>query len=459
MCRKLVKALEIREFEEIMKRLIIACVLVGVLLGGGTYLWMNNKKNAGGADEAAMAMMMRGGMAVPVSTVTIRSQQIERTTSLPGRISPSRQSQIRPQVNGIITERLFEEGAEVEKGQQLYQIDDARYKAALNSALADLESVKANVKAIESRERRYKDLVKINAVSQQEYEDVKAQMDQAKASIAVAQAAVDVAKVNLDYTKVYAPISGRIGKSLVTEGALVTANQAQHLSVITQLDPVYVDMQQSGSDIGVLRSLIMNKEEVPVHLIIEGSADSAYPYGGTLKFSEVTVEESTGSIALRAEIPNPDNALLPGLFVRTSLDLGPQEVLLVPQRATVRTPAGGLIVWIVDESNQAQPRGIQISSAYGDNWIVTDGLNEGDNVIVEGYQKVSQGVKVVPSPWGSNAASVSATPDKATPKAASAPQETKTETDVSEDAEDKKQDNPAMDNSGEVMPTEKDVQE
>lgn len=376
-----------------MKKIFPMLILALLLAGGGWYWWHKGNDGAEGASSAAA----RPPQAVAI--LELKPQRITFTQQLPGRISPYRQSQVRPQVDGIITKRLFEEGADVEKGQQLYQIDDARYKAALNSAKADLASARANVKTVEARAKRYEDLVKINAVSEQEYDDVKAQFDQATAAIAVAQAAVDVAQVNLDYTKVYAPISGRISRSFVTEGTLVTANQAQFLATITQLDPVYIDMQQSGSEAVHLRSRMMGKEIIQVHLILDDKTGKVYPHDGTLKFSEVTVDETTGSIALRALMPNPDGLLLPGLFVRATLDLGQGDVLLVPQRATIRTPEGGLTIWVVTETGKAQPQPIQVERAYKDNWIVTDGLKVGDTVIVEGYQKVGPGAPVSPVPW------------------------------------------------------------
>lgn len=376
-----------------MKKIFPVLILALLLAGGGWYWWHKNNDSTQNASSAAA----RPPQAVAV--LELKPQRITFTRQLPGRVSPYRQSQVRPQVDGIITERLFEEGADVEKGQQLYQIDDARYKAALNSAKADLASASANVKTVEARAKRYEELVKINAVSEQEYDDVKAQFDQATAAIAVAQAAVDVAQVNLDYTKVYAPISGRISRSFVTEGTLVTANQAQFLATITQLDPVYIDMQQSGSEAIYLRSRMMGKETVSVHLMLDEKTGMDYPHEGSLKFSEVTIDETTGSIALRALIPNPDSLLLPGLFVRATLDLGQDDVLLVPQRAAIRMPEGSLTIWVVDEEKKAQQRPIEVEQAYGDSWIVTDGLKVGDTIIVEGYQKVAPDAPVSPMPW------------------------------------------------------------
>lgn len=381
-----------------LKKSLFFVFILALAAAGGGYYWFSYHAS-GSSESEGQAQDAPQGRAQPVSVITLEQQQVNFTHTLPGRVSPYRQSQVRPQVDGIITERLFEEGAHVEKGQQLYQIDDARYRAALNSAIADLKSAEANVKAVESRANRYKELVKINAVSAQEYDDAKAQLDQAKAAIAVAQAAVDVAQVNLDYTKVYAPIAGRIGKSFVTEGALVTANQEQHLAVITQLDPVYIDMQQSGSDVDFLRNRIIGQNNIPVTVILNEATGERYEHQGTLKFSEVTIDESAGSIALRALMPNPDGVLLSGLYVRATLDLGAEETLLVPQRATMRQPDGSLQLWIVDDNNTAQPRTVQVEQARGSDWVVQGGVKAGDTIIVKGYQKVGPGAAVAPEAW------------------------------------------------------------
>lgn len=397
------------------KRILISVLILAAVGVGGFYVYSSQK----GA-EAAASHDAAGGAppAMPVSVLKLEEQTISMKHSLPARITPFRQAEIRPQVDGIITQRLFTEGSDVKKGDQLYQIDDTRYKALLNSALADLTSAKANIKTTEARAARYRDLVKIKAVSQQEYDDAVAALDQSKAGIAVAEAAVEIAQVNLDYTKVYAPIDGRIGKSFVTEGALVTANQQQHLSVITQLDPVFIDMQQSGSEAMQLRSRLTGRDTVSVEVLLGEQADAdTYPHKAVLKFSEVTVDESTGSIALRAEVANPDDVLLPGLFVRANLDLGQETVLLAPQRAATRTADGTLNVWVVDAGNQAQPRTIKASRAYNSQWIVEDGLQAGDTIIVEGYQKVGPGAPVMPMPWASAAA-----PQASASQAASAPE-------------------------------------
>lgn len=377
-----------------MKKIVMLIVVLAVIGGGGWYIWTTYFKGEPEEQGGAPA-------AQPVSVLTVKKQTINMTQSLPGRISAFKQSQIRPQVDGIITARLFEEGGDVEQGQQLYQIDDAPYKAALASTEADLKSAQANVTSVRAKAKRYKELVAVNAVSRQEYDDAMAALDQANAAIAVANAAVDVAKVNLNYTKVYAPISGRIGKSIFTEGSLVTANQQEPMAVITQLDPVYVDMTQPGAQAMKLRSQIASQDNIPVQLVLD-DMDAPYTHKGVLKFSDVTVDETTGSVALRAVFPNPDSLLLPGLFVQASVSLGAQTVMLVPQRAAIRGADGTMSVWVVSAGNKAEPRPIVVAQAHEDQWIVTSGLNEGDTIIMEGYQKVGPGSVVSPSPWTKN---------------------------------------------------------
>ena len=340
------------------------------------------------------------GMPAPsVSVITLKQKPVVHEMVLPGRVSPSRQSQVRPQVDGVITERLFEEGAHVEKGQQLYQIDEARYLAQLNSAKADLKSAQANLKTLEAKARRYDDLVAQNAVSKQEYDDVIAQKDQAQAAISVAEAAVDVAKVNMGYTKVYAPISGRISRSFVTEGTLVTTNQSQQLATITQLDPVFIDMQESGASIITLRQSMRNQGSMDVELTVDEVTGKRYDQTGSVKFSEVTVDETTGSVTLRAEMPNPDGVLLPGLFVKGHVITGRENALLVPQRATTRQPDGSLSVYVVNQNNEVEGRTLEIGKIYRDQYVALSGVSEGEKVIVTGYQKVKPGANVNPSEW------------------------------------------------------------
>ncbi|WP_414829292.1 efflux RND transporter periplasmic adaptor subunit [Alteromonas sp. H39] len=356
--------------------------------------------------EQAQAGQAQAQPAPRVSVTTISRQPVTFEVVLPGRITPFRQSQVRPQVDGVITERLFEEGAQVEKGQQLYQIDDARYSAQLNSAVADLRSAEANLKTLEAKARRYEDLVSRNAISRQEFDDVIAQKDQAVASINVAKAAVDLAQVNLDYTKVYAPISGQISRSYVTEGTLVTTNQSQQLATITQLNPIYVDMQESGKAIVTIRREMQRQQELPVSLSFDEAAVDKYEHKGVVKFSEVTVEQTTGSVTLRAEVPNPDGLLMPGMFVKAHVITDEKDALLVPQRATTRQPDGSLTVFVVNASDEVEPRQIQTTDIYQDQYVVASGLSAGDRVIVTGYQKVQPGMKVNASEWkagGTNA--------------------------------------------------------
>lgn len=380
-----------------VKKIIIVAAILAILISA--YILSGALGHKDTQQAVAATAEQAAAPAMAVSTLTIQPQTISLKKELPGRITAYRQSQVRPQVDGIIVERLFQEGSNVEKGDQLYQIDDARYVAALNSAKADLKSAQANIKSIESQANRYDKLVKIDAVSAQEYDDIKAELDQAKAAIAVAKAAVDVAQVNLDYTKVYAPISGRISRSFVTEGTLATANQTQQLATITQLDPIYIDMQQAGEEALQFRASMAEQGSVPVRIVYGEAQDQLYPHEGILKFSEVTVDETTGSITLRAQIPNEDQLLLPGLFVRAQLDLGEREALLVPQRATARSADGSLSIWVVGQDNKAQKRALEIEQAHGNQWVVTAGVEDGDQIIVEGYQKLAEGQAVSPSVW------------------------------------------------------------
>lgn len=374
--------------------IIIGCVAL-ILSAVFIYIIASHSKTAEAKDSTPVQDMPKQ----VVSVVEITKQSINMKKELPGRITAYRQAQIRPQVDGIIMERLFEEGTDVEKGQQLYQIDDARYNAALNSARADLKSAQASAKSVSSQAKRYDQLVKIEAVSKQEYDDAMAALDQANASIAVAKAAVDVAQVNLDYTKVYAPISGRISRSYVTEGSLAIANQDQQLATITQLDPIYIDMQQSGEEALKLRSRLAGQDNISVQIVYGDDATQAYPHTGTLRFSEVTVDETTGSITLRAQVPNTEFVLLPGLFVKAQIDLGEREAILVPQRATTRSANGDLSVWTVDPQGKAQKRIIDVEQAHGNQWVVSSGIEAGDTVIIEGYQKISEGQDVEQTAW------------------------------------------------------------
>ena len=321
------------------------------------------------------------------------------TTALAGRIASFQVAEVRPQVGGILQQRLFTEGADVKAGQALYQIDPATYEAALDSAQAALMKAEANVTPARLKAKRFRELLAIKAVSKQEYDDAQAAFKQAEADVAVNRAAVKTARINLEYTKVRSPISGRIGKSAFTPGALVTANQAQALTSVRQLDPVYVDITQSSQDLLRLRAQFTNgelrsaAEEAPVRLKLENGA--MYPHEGRLQFTDVSVDESTGMVSLRALFPNPEHILLPGMYVRAVIAEGVDEnALLVPQRALRRDPKGQASVLLVDGGGKVDVRLVDVGRTVGDSWQVLSGLKPGDRVIVEGGQNVRPGMSV-----------------------------------------------------------------
>ena len=295
------------------------------------------------------------------------------TTALAGRIASFQVAEVRPQVGGILQQRLFTEGADVKAGQALYQIDPATYEAALDSAQAALMKAEANVTPARLKAERFRELLAIKAVSKQEYDDAQAAFKQAEADVAVNRAAVKTARINLEYTKVRSPISGRIGKSAFTPGALVTANQAQALTSVRQLDPVYVDITQSSQDLLRLRAQFTNgelrsaAEEAPVRLKLENGA--MYPHEGRLQFTDVSVDESTGMVSLRALFPNPEHILLPGMYVRAVIAEGVDEnALLVPQRALRRDPKGQASVLLVDGGGKVDVRLVDVGRTVGDSW-------------------------------------------------------------------------------------------
>ena len=321
------------------------------------------------------------------------------TTALAGRIASFQVAEVRPQVGGILQQRLFTEGADVKAGQALYQIDPATYEAALDSAQAALMKAEANVTPARLKAERFRELLAIKAVSKQEYDDAQAAFKQAEADVAVNRAAVKTARINLEYTKVRSPISGRIGKSAFTPGALVTANQAQALTSVRQLDPVYVDITQSSQDLLRLRAQFTNgelrsaAEEAPVRLKLENGA--MYPHEGRLQFTDVSVDESTGMVSLRALFPNPEHILLPGMYGRAVIAEGVDEnALLVPQRALRRDPKGQASVLLVDGGGKVDVRLVDVGRTVGDSWQVLSGLKPGDRVIVEGGQNVRPGMSV-----------------------------------------------------------------
>lgn len=334
-----------------------------------------------------------------VTVHVVESAPLAITTELPGRTASFRIAEVRPQVSGIVLKRNFTEGSNVEAGQSLYQIDPATYQADYNSAKGELAKSEAAATIAHLTVKRYVPLVGTKYISQQEYDQAVADARQADAAVVAAKAAVESAHINLAYTKVTSPISGRIGKSSVTEGALVTNGQSTALATVQQLDPIYVDVTQSSNDFMRLRqsveqgSLHKDNTRSDVELLMENG--QAYPLKGTLQFSDVTVDESTGSITLRAVFPNPQHTLLPGMFVRARIDEGIQpNAILVPQQGVTRTPRGDASVMIVNKQSQAEIRTVIATQAIGDKWLVSEGLQPGDKVIVSGLQKVRQGIHV-----------------------------------------------------------------
>ena len=333
-----------------------------------------------------------------VDVVTLSAQTVTLTQSLPARTVALRKAEVRPQVNGIIEKRLFEEGAQVEAGEQLYQIEPALFEANLANARAELARAQAALKTAKARETRYKNLLNDKAISRQEYDDALATFQQAQAEIQVRQAAVKTAETNLGYTRVTAPITGRIGKSNVTEGALVTAQQADVMATIHQLDPIYVDIAQPSKDLLRLRKKIINSEleqqaAPTVKLTLEDG--SQYPLEGQLQFAEVDVDPSTGDVVLRAIMPNPDHLLLPGMFVRAEVIEGELDnAILAPQRGISFNRQGKASALIVNADNQVEVRQLTLNRAIGDNWLINTGLETGEQLIVAGLQKVSPGVEV-----------------------------------------------------------------
>lgn len=335
-----------------------------------------------------------------VTVVTLRQQPVTITTELPGRTAAFRTAEVRPQVGGVIRERLFTEGAEVQAGQPLYQIDPAPYQAALDSAQATLQRHEATAASATVTVNRYRPLVRARAVSQQDLDLAEAALRQAQADVAQARAAVQTARINLDYTNVASPIPGRTGRSTVTAGALVIAQQADSLATITQLDPIYVDVTQPAARVMRLRRDLANgtlrrddSGQALVRLTLEDGTE--YAEAGRLQFSEVIVDQGTGSITIRAVFPNPQGQLMPGLFVRARIEEGVTDrALMVPQQAVTRTPRGEAAAMVVDAEGTVATRIIQAERAIGNAWLVTDGLSEGDRVIVEGVQRARPGGKV-----------------------------------------------------------------
>lgn len=334
--------------------------------------------------------------AVPVEVITIAPESIKLSTDLPGRTAPYRVAEVRPQVGGVLLEQTFDEGTFVEKGQQLYQIDPAVYEAQLASAKAEVESAKAILHSSKLRYERFKELLEENAVSQDEFDSAEATFYQNKAAVSLAEAQLKKARINLEYTKVNAPIAGIVGRSNFTEGALLTALQTEPLVTINQLNPIYVDISQSSKQFMKLKADIQSgriqaneKGNAMVRLKLNGLD---YDQKGELLFSEVSVEEDTGAILLRAVFPNPDKTLYPGMFVRAEVSEGTlNSAILVPQKAVTRDPRGRPYVMLVNDDNKIEQRMITTEQAMGGDWLVSEGLEKGDTVVTAGLQKIRPG--------------------------------------------------------------------
>ena len=352
-----------------------------------------------------------------VATVTITPQRVELTTELPGRTSAFRIAEIRPQVNGLILKRTFEEGADVEAGQLLYRIDPVPFQVALDSAKASLGRARANLPSLQSRADRYHEVLADRAVSQQDYDDAAAAVAQVKADIEYWKAQVEAARINLDYTRVVAPFDGRIGRSHVREGTLVTAYQPQSLATLQQIDPIYVDVVQSSAELLRLRRRIEagrlspdGQDSNKVHILLEDG--TPYDQPGTLQFADVTVDPATGSYSLRIVVPNPDHVLLPGMYVRAVVQEGiAEKAVLVTQQGVGRNTKGEPVALIVDETGTVQQRLLLLDRTVGNQWLVASGLAPGDRVVVEGMLNVRPGmaVKAVDFEAGRNAETVSQT--------------------------------------------------
>jgi membrane fusion protein, multidrug efflux system len=339
-----------------------------------------------------------------VGVVTVKIEPVTLSTELPGRTSAYESSQVRPQVDGIITKRLFQEGETVRAGQTLYQIDPAPYAAQAANARAALTRAQATIASTQALARRYGDLVKINAISRQDFENAQASAAQAQADVAAQRAALATAEINLRRTRIAAPISGRIGASAFTVGALVTAAQADPLTVIQRLDPIYVDITQSSVDVLRLRKQILAGDlsrdgaAARVRLTLEDGTD--YGLEGRLQFTDVTVAEETGTVTIRALFPNPQGLLLPNMYVRAHLVEGTQaQGILAPQQAVTRDEKGDPIALVVGAGDKLELRQLKVSRAIGDKWVVTSGLKPGDRLVMDGAMMLQPGTPVKPVPW------------------------------------------------------------
>jgi membrane fusion protein, multidrug efflux system len=340
-----------------------------------------------------------------VSVITLQSQPVALSSELPGRVNAVLSADVRPQITGLVRSRNFVEGGDVKAGSLLYEIDPATYQATYNNAKASLDKAVASLNTARLKARRYQELVKIQAVSEQDNDDIQATLQQDEADVEAAKATLDTARINLEYTRITAPISGRIGKSSVTAGALVTADQSTALANVQQLDPIYVDFTQSSNVLLRLQrefadGKLSSKSHAGATVSLIFDDGTRYPVTGTLQFSDVTVDQNTGTVNLRAKFANPAHQLLPGMFVRAELEEGTQEnAILVPQPAVSRDGSGKPIAFVVSAANKIEQRRLVTDRAIGDQWLVSSGLQVGDRVVVEGVQKIRAGVEVKTVPY------------------------------------------------------------
>ena len=341
------------------------------------------------------------GGAIAVGYVVVQPSRVDLVSELPGRVVASESSEVRPQVSGVIQRRLFTEGSVVKRGQPLYQIDPSLYQAAVNQAQANVQSAEANLRAAQALANRNKPLAAIEAVSQQDYENAVAAAAQTAATVAQTKAALETARINLRFTTVPAPISGRIGRSLFTVGALVTSSQTDPLASIQQLDPIFIDVQQSSGELLALRQALASGGLVPGSAAVRFKLEdgSTYDQAGTVEFAEAVVDPATGTVTLRARVANPNGTLLPGMFVRAVFAPAINTAaFLVPQEAVSRDPKGGASVYLVGAGDKAQQRTITAARTQGQFWVVTDGLKAGDRVITQGLANVQPEKALRPVP-------------------------------------------------------------
>lgn len=372
-----------------------------------------------------------GGMPpAEVGVVTVTPGDVGLITELPGRLEASRVAQVRAQATGILQKRLFNEGSDVKAGQALFAIDAGPYQAAFDSAQANLAKAEANLMQASAQANRYKPLAEAKAISQQEYVSAQAASKQAEADVAIGKASVQTARINLNYASVSAPISGRIGRALVTEGALVSQTEATQLAMIQQIDPMYVNFTQSASEVLKLKAGLSNgqykqagKGAASINVILEDG--SAYAHTGRLLFTDLTVDATSGQVTLRAEIPNPEKQLLPGLYVRVKMEQAQvNNATLLPQQAVTRSVKGDTVM-VVGADNHLTPRPIKLGPAQGNSWVVLDGLKAGEQVMVDGFQKLPRGkpgdpIVVKPVPWQAQGSKPAAVASAAAPAASAA---------------------------------------